>query len=288
MPIRRDLHEDNRRSWNAATRAHNSHKGDQAAFLRTGGSTLFPEEIRLLGDLAGASLLHLQCNSGQDTLSLARSARRVVGVDISDEAISFARRLSSDCGIGAEFVRADVYDWLPQAARSAARFDVVFSSYGALGWLSDISDWAAGIARVIAPGGRLVVVDFHPNLAGLDGDWRRRGDLPRGAAPDSSVEGVSDYVVDAGEALVPWGFEEGEPAFVNPHPCHEFNWSLDDIRSAVEAAGMAIDVCEEYDYLNGARLRPGMRAATGRRWYPPAHAGSPPLMFGLRALARRG
>ena len=47
------LHEANRLSWNAATRAHNRHKGDQAAFLRAGGSPLFPEEVALLGDVQG-------------------------------------------------------------------------------------------------------------------------------------------------------------------------------------------------------------------------------------------
>ena len=39
--MRKDLHEANRLSWNAATQAHNSHKIDQAGFLRRGGSTLF-------------------------------------------------------------------------------------------------------------------------------------------------------------------------------------------------------------------------------------------------------
>ena len=46
-------HEINRASWNAATVAHNSHKGDQAAFFCAGGNTLFPEETRLLGNIAG-------------------------------------------------------------------------------------------------------------------------------------------------------------------------------------------------------------------------------------------
>ena len=68
----REYHEENRLAWNEATKAHNSHKGDQARFLREGGSTLFPEEVALLGDIDGKRLLHLQCNAGQDTLSLAR------------------------------------------------------------------------------------------------------------------------------------------------------------------------------------------------------------------------
>ena len=89
--LKKDLHERNRLSWNAATQAHNSHKRDQAGFLRRGGSTLYKEEIELLGDVTGLSLVHLQCNSGQDTLSWAARGARVTGVDISDEAIAFGR-----------------------------------------------------------------------------------------------------------------------------------------------------------------------------------------------------
>ena len=61
-----EYHEANRLSWNEATVAQNSHKKDQAGFLRRGGSTLFPEEVELLGDLTGKRLVHLQCNAGQD------------------------------------------------------------------------------------------------------------------------------------------------------------------------------------------------------------------------------
>src|SRR2546423_9717444 len=92
------LHEENRRAWNAVTPVHNSHKRDQAAFLRGGGSTLFPEELELVGELTGRSLLHLCCNSGQDTLSLARLGARVTAIDITDEAIAFATRLSVESG----------------------------------------------------------------------------------------------------------------------------------------------------------------------------------------------
>ena len=115
----RHLHETNRKSWNTATRAHNSHKKDQAAFLRAGGSTLFPEEIELLGPIDGFQLVHLQCNAGQDSLSLAALGAEVTGVDISDEAINFARKLSTDSGISAHFVRADIYDWLAETKQQS-------------------------------------------------------------------------------------------------------------------------------------------------------------------------
>ena len=47
MPIDKRLHEENRRSWNAATDAHNSHKHDQAAFLRDVVSALIGAGLTL-------------------------------------------------------------------------------------------------------------------------------------------------------------------------------------------------------------------------------------------------
>ena len=117
---RRALHEQNRLSWNEATKAHNSHKEDQAKFLREGGNKLFPEEIGLLGDVMGKSVLHLQCNSGQDTLCIKQmGAAKATGVDISDEAIEFAKKLSRDSGLEATFYRAEVYEWLEEAVGTA-------------------------------------------------------------------------------------------------------------------------------------------------------------------------
>src|SRR4028118_1646095 len=107
---RRDLREQNRLSWNAVVGAHDSHRGDLAGFLREGGSTLFPEERTLLGDLNGKALAHLRCNSGGDSLSLALLGASVTGVDISDEAISSARRLPLTSGLSRAFVGAAAYD----------------------------------------------------------------------------------------------------------------------------------------------------------------------------------
>jgi hypothetical protein len=72
--------------------AQNSHKRDQATFLRAGGCALFLEERELLGDLAGLSLVHLLCNDGEGTLSCANLGATVTGMDISDAAIAIARR----------------------------------------------------------------------------------------------------------------------------------------------------------------------------------------------------
>lgn len=285
MP-RKELHEDNRQSWNAATVVHNSHKIDQARFLREGGTTLFDTELALLGDIAGKSLVHLQCNSGQDTLCLARLGAIVTGVDISDEAIAFARQLSADTGIPATFVRADVYDWLAEAAQQPARYDIVFSSYGALVWLSDIRAWASGIATILKPGGRLVVVEFHPFAMAFDWDWSHKFPYFTEGKPLSFESGVGDYVALAGEALAPSGYIEATEKWVNPHPGHEFVWGIGEIVTALLDAGLTLTTLQEYPYSNAAKLFDRMRELPGKRMIPPEDVPNVPLMFAF--AARRG
>lgn len=294
--IRRDLHQHNRLVWDAATPAHSSHKRDEAAFLRGGGTTLFDDEVNLLlgagpeehalsdilsagaRPLAGLSLLHAPCNAGQDTLSLARLGADVTGVDISPAAIAAAERLAEAAGIPARFAAADLYDWLPAAAPG---FDLVFMSYGALIWMSDLDALFAAIARVLKPGGRFVGLEFHP-LALMFDD---RGALAypySGGAHVVSPAGVSDYVAASGPALAPSGFLEGQVDFVNPHPSHEFSWGVADVLTALLRAGLVLEVVREYAHANGCRLWPNMTEQPGRRYVPEGGV-TPPLMLGWSA-----
>ncbi|MNK86522.1 Ubiquinone biosynthesis O-methyltransferase [compost metagenome] len=280
--MKKDLHEANRQSWNAATVAHNSHKGDQAAFFRAGGSTLFPEESALLGDVNGLSVLHLQCNAGQDSLSIARRGARVTGVDISDEAIDFATRLSAESGIAARFERADVYDYFEAAAARGERHDLVFCSYGTLCWLSDIGAWARGVAQLLKPGGRFVIVEFHPFALVFDPQWKFHYDYFNDAPVPE--EGVGDYVAESGDGLVADDRPmPGVQGFRNPHPSFEFTWGVGQVTTALAQAGLAIERFEEYPYTNGWKPFEGMRELGGRRMAPPEGMPRIPLMYALAA-----
>ncbi len=274
-------HQLNRLSWNAGTKAHNSHKGDQARFFRDGGCTLFPEEKALLGDLAGKSLLHLQCNSGQDSLSIARHlGADVTGVDISDEAVRFARRLSRESGIPAEFVRADIYDFFVESDRE---FGCAFASYGALCWLSDLEAWGRGVAGMLAPGGRFVLVDFHPAFAIVDEDWRIRHAYMGGVATEFE-SGVGDYVALTGSAAETDSLDPGIQDFVNPHPGVEYQWGLAEAVMALVGAGLELRQLAEYSHCNGFKPMADMRDLGGRRYGMPATLpGQFPLMFSLVA-----
>jgi SAM-dependent methyltransferase len=280
--IRSELHEANRLSWNAATVAHNRHKPGQAAFLAAGGSTLFSEEISLLGKVKGKSVLHLLCNSGQDTLSIAALGAQVTGVDISDEAIDFARRLSAESGIAATFERSDVYPWLEKAVSEGLRFDTVFCSYGALCWLSDLWRFLLGVSNVLEPGGRFVCIEFHPVAMIFDeqGEPKYRYRMNEPLVWD---DGIRDYVGESCGGLTPSGPAATTGPFLNPHPCYEFQRGLGDILGTLANSGLILREFDEYEYTNGWKPFAEMKSVSGRRWAMADGKPSIPLMYSLIA-----
>ncbi|MDP5170482.1 MAG: class I SAM-dependent methyltransferase [Bacteroidia bacterium] len=157
----------NRDSWNQRTAYHlTSQFYDVKGFL-AGKNSLQKPELDLLGDVNGKTILHLQCHFGQDSLSLARMGAQVVGVDLADKAIDAARDLNEQLGLSAEFIQCDLFS-LPQ--HLDRQFDIVFTSYGTIGWLPDIAQWAGIVNRYLKPGGRFVFAEFHPVLWMLDND----------------------------------------------------------------------------------------------------------------------
>lgn len=163
-PLPQAARRDNLELWNTWTKIHErSAFYDVDGFL-AGATSLFPLELEELGPFVGegTSLLHLQCHFGLDTLSWARRGADVVGVDLSDEAIELARRLAVDAGLAghAEFVCADVYE--ADDHLDDRLFDVVFTSWGAIEWLPDLTAWAALIARRLKPGGLFYMAEIHP------------------------------------------------------------------------------------------------------------------------------
>src|SRR5881398_394689 len=135
----------NRANWDAWAAINAASANYDVAGFKAGKLSLNRIEREELGEVAGKSLLHLQCHFGLDTLSWARLGARVTGVDFSDQAIQLARTISKDVGIDANFICANIYD-LPVAFPPAAEFDIVFTSYGAIGWLPDLHVWGQLIA----------------------------------------------------------------------------------------------------------------------------------------------
>jgi SAM-dependent methyltransferase len=163
--------EANRNCWDAVTPYHiASSFYDQESFLK-GKSTLNSIELDLLGELKGKEILHLQCHFGQDTISLQRLGASATGVDFSENAIEEARRFARLLDLPVDFHCLNVYHLSEHLQEK--KFDIVFTSYGVLGWLPDLDRWAAQVSAALKPGGMLVLVEFHPVVWMLDDDFTK-------------------------------------------------------------------------------------------------------------------
>lgn len=135
-----------------------------------GKITLKQIELDLLGDIKGKSILHLQCHFGQDTISLERLGANVTGVDLSDNAIANANKIAKELNSNASFICCDIYD-LPNHLDEI--FDIVFTSYGTIGWLPDINRWAQVISTFLKPEGIFVFAEFHPVVWMFDNQFQK-------------------------------------------------------------------------------------------------------------------
>ena len=169
--------EDNRLSWNKRTAVHKDSSFYDLDAFKKGQSSLNKIEMEALGDVKDKSLLHLQCHFGMDTMSWQREGASCVGVDLSDEAINLAKEINAELNLKSEFICANIYDLKdaskvhPSEGFREAGFDIIFTSYGTIGWLPDLDKWAAIIEHFLKPGGVFYIADFHPVLWMMDDDF---------------------------------------------------------------------------------------------------------------------
>jgi SAM-dependent methyltransferase len=255
---------DNQALWNRWVRVHlQSSFYDVEGFV-AGRNSLTAIERALLGDVAGQEVLHLQCHFGQDTLSIARLGARVTGLDFAEVGLRAAADLADRCGLVAHWVHANVLDSQPALD---GRFDVVFTSFGAIGWLPDLKPWGRNIARYLKPGGRFVLVEFHPFVWMYDDAFLRlaypyfcgepivlktQGSY---AAPDAPVEGVE----------------------------HGWNHAVSEILQALLDAGLTLERVVEEEASPFPNFAGSVRGSDGRYRIP--HLPALPMVLGV--VARR-
>lgn len=199
----------NRQSWNNRTETHlQSDFYDQENFLK-GKSSLNPIELELLGDVQGKKILHLQCHFGQDTISLSRLGAHATGIDFSEKAIESAQEIAKETHSNATFICCDIYD-LPNHLDE--KFDIVFTSYGTIGWLPNLDQWAEIIARFLKPNGQLVMVEFHPVVWMFDDNFEKIAYryFNSGAIVETENGTYADRDANISQSYVMWNHGLGE------------------------------------------------------------------------------
>lgn len=196
----------NRKLWNAKVDSHLKSDFYFVDEFIKGRASLNPIEMELLGDLKDKKILHLQCHFGQDSISLSRSGAKVTGVDLSDKAISAAKNLAKKCETDTEFIVSDVYE-LPNLLDQ--KFDIVYTTYGTIGWLPDLKKWAKVISTFLKPGGKLIFVEFHPFIWMYNEDFSEiKYDYFQGEPIIETVEGTyADHSAEISLQEVGWNHE---------------------------------------------------------------------------------
>jgi SAM-dependent methyltransferase len=219
----------NKKSWNNKVETHlKSSFYDLEGFVN-GNSSLNDIELNLLGDIQGKRILHLQCHFGQDTISLERLGAVVTGVDLSDKAIESAREIAKNTNSEAQFICCDLYD-LPNHLQE--KFDIIFTSYGTIGWLPDLEKWAKIIAEYLKPNGEFVFVEFHPVV------WMF----------DDNFENIAYRYFNSGAILET---ETGTYADENANISQDnivWNHSLSEVINSLIINGLEINSMQELDY----------------------------------------
>jgi SAM-dependent methyltransferase len=269
----------NRASWDERAPAHAASPGYAIDNFRSDPSFLshvVQFDVPRLGDIRGLRGVHLQCHIGTDTISLARLGARMTGFDFSPAAIAEACKLASEVEAEVDFVLGDVYAAVEMLG--AEQFDLVFTGVGALCWLPDIRRWAAVVAGLLRPGGRLFIREGHPMLWSL-ADVRDDGLL---VVDHPYFETDEPIVWDEGGTYV-----ETDVEFVH-NVTHEWNHGLGEIVTALLDNGMELTMLEEHDTVPWEGLPGLMTKVPGRtdEWQLTDRPERLPHTYTLQAVKR--
>jgi SAM-dependent methyltransferase len=256
--------EHNKTMWNALVDSHVKSAFYDVAGFKAGKDWLRPLEIEEVGDVHSKSLLHLQCHFGQDTLSWGRRGAKVTGVDFSDEAIKAAQKLSRETGIKAHFICSDIFA-LPEVLDK--QFDIVFTSYGVIGWLPDINKWGEIAAHYVKPSGFFYITEIHPLLFAM------------GEKADAGLRVVNSYFRNS-EPVRYAGGSDYASEFTHRLVSYEWQFTVGDVVTALAKAGLRIEYLHEFP-LCCFRGRPDMFRDKDGWWR--LEGDKVPLTFSIKA-----
>src|SRR6516165_2211537 len=116
--------------------------------------------LRLVGDVAGKTVIDLACGEGYYTRELRRrGAARVVGVDLSQGMIALAEAEEARAPLGIEYRVGDA-----RKLDVSGQFDLVFAAYllNYAHTAEELTQMCRTVANALKPGGRFVTANSNP------------------------------------------------------------------------------------------------------------------------------
>jgi SAM-dependent methyltransferase len=255
--------EANKTAWGMLSHGHYEHYKKAIQENRHKFSQIIEEE---LGDISGKSVIHLQCNTGADTVLLAKKGAIVTGVDLVPDNIFYAKKMAEELGIkNIDFIECDIMELKEKHQK---KYDMVFTSEGALCWLLDLNKWAAAVRHLLNENGVFYVLDGHPFCMIFDEEKLKENKLeikyPYFIREPECYEDMLDYCSDN---------KMGNN--------YEWIYKVSDIINSLAKAGLTIEFFNEYDsfYYNPG----GMDDCGNGQYHLPFFDTKLPFTFSLKA-----
>lgn len=163
-----------------------------------------PIVTALLGPVDNLRIADIGCGTGRHALPMAARGGWVTGVDFSTGMLGALRakleRSDAAAANRLELIEHDIATGLPLADQS---FDLALCCL-VLEHLPNLDEMLAELARIVVPGGRVVIADFHPEMfrRGLHARFR-----PGPEAEKLQIHGIDHTISDYVMASVRAGLE---------------------------------------------------------------------------------
>ncbi|MFD1884828.1 class I SAM-dependent methyltransferase [Paenibacillus wenxiniae] len=188
-------------------------------------------------DIKGKRIINLMGSNGNKAVALALLGAELTVADFSPENEQYALELAAAADVPLQYIVSDVLE-LPQTLNG--HYDIAFMEFGILHYFTDLHPLWAVVARLLQPGGRLVLQDFHPistKLISSRGTTAkiRKHKVDGDYFDTSLVEKEVSYSKYAESGQVQ---EEKQKVYLR-------NWTLGEIVTSIANTGLIIKTLEE-------------------------------------------
>ena len=155
-------HDANRKCWDAAAsigRGQVDNSKNWRDCYNNPALFFLTEELAWLSDITEKKVCVLGSGDNVAVFALAGMGAQVTSVDISEEQLRIAESHVNEIDEKIVFIRADVTNLADIPDDS---FDFVYTGGHVAVWVSDLCGYYREALRILKPGGKLIINEYHP------------------------------------------------------------------------------------------------------------------------------
>jgi 2-polyprenyl-3-methyl-5-hydroxy-6-metoxy-1,4-benzoquinol methylase len=203
-----------------------------------------------IGDVSGKKAINLLGSHGSKAVAMALLGAQATVVDIASENARYARELAIAAGVELNYIVSDVLE-LPEKELTGD-YQIVLMEFGILHYFTDLLPLMTIVSRLLSPGGRLVLQDFHPITTKL-------------ISSRGTTQAIRKHKVDGD--YFDTSIEEVEVPYLKFLPIDKQKdlkrtklrrWTLGEIVTSVAEAGLFIEALKEEPNLSSELFDKGI------------------------------